>query len=174
MTRTPPWRDALTPLLGGAGEDRVDVGVRGVGDPLLRPGEAEAVAVPLGPQFERGRVGSCLGLCERESRDRLASSDERNPALGESGTAGQENRVRTEPLKGQSRLCLDTLESEGLAQQAQFERASGKEALQKPVASERLHEWPVDAAFLFGLGKGGELGPSKLPGGSHERALFLG
>jgi hypothetical protein len=48
--------DPLRAVVGGAGEDAVDVSLRRVGDPGLRPGQPVAVTVRLGAQRERRDV----------------------------------------------------------------------------------------------------------------------
>ena len=81
LARDRKGRDPLRAVVGGAGEDGVDVGLGRVGDPELRAGQSEAVAVLLRPELQRRRVRACLGLAERERRDGLPGRELRDPPV---------------------------------------------------------------------------------------------
>ena len=59
-------------ILGGPGEDRVDVGLRRVGDPDLLAAQSPAVAVDIGTKAKSRGVGAGVGLGQGEGCDDLA------------------------------------------------------------------------------------------------------
>ena len=72
-----------------AREHGVDVGVGGVGDPqLVAVQQVATVAVGLRAQAQPGRIGACVGLGQRERRDRRSRRDARQPSLAQLGAAG--------------------------------------------------------------------------------------
>ena len=90
----------------GAGEDRVDVGVGGVGDPRLLPRESPAVAVGFGGQGQGGGVGARPRLRQGEGRHRLAPGDRGHEPAGQRRRAGLDQRVGAETLQGEGGLGL--------------------------------------------------------------------
>ena len=88
-------------------EDRVDVGIGGVRDPLLRRRSGDSRRRRFSAsQLERAGVGSGLRLGQRERRDRLARCDRGDPRLLQtrrSPTAGSDRRRALERERGLGR-----------------------------------------------------------------------
>jgi hypothetical protein len=102
-------------------EDGVDVGLGGVRNPDLRPVQAKAVAVPLGPERERRRVRAGLRLAERERGHRLAGREPGDPRLPDAWLRALQDRIAAEPLERESRLGLRRAMGEPFAEQAELD-----------------------------------------------------
>ena len=88
-------------LAVGGGEDHVEVGDAGVGDPVLLAVDHPFVAVAHGAGPHRGRVRARLGLREREGRRPLAAGALRQEALLQLLGAEELDRQRAELLHHQ-------------------------------------------------------------------------
>ena len=106
----------------GAGEEGVDVGVGGVGDPGLGAVQRPAVTVRPCLEGEGGGVRAGVGLGECERGYDVAAHDAGQPALAGGLVARLEDRVGAEALKSQRRLGLRVDLREPLAEQAQLHR----------------------------------------------------
>ncbi len=171
VTRHRERRHATRPGIGGrAGEERVDVGVRGVRDPLLHPGEAVPAVVRLGPQRQRRRVGAGIGLGQGEGGHRLTTGDGGDPPPHDLGAPRLQDRVGPQPLDGEGRLRGRAHAGHGLPQHAQLRgrrsgvggpaEVGGEQPREQSVLGQRGHQAAVHPSGIAGVGDG----PQHLPG----------
>src|SRR5688572_25259076 len=106
LARDDERRDPLGAPSGRAGEDAVDVGFRSIGDPDLRAGQAEAVALALCTQAEVRRIRAGLGLAECKGGDGFPARKPWDPLLAHRSLRATEDRVSAEALERERRLGL--------------------------------------------------------------------
>ena len=136
-------------VVGGPGEDGVDVGLGGVGDPGLLAGQHEPVAVRLGAQRQGGDVRAGARLGERERRHRLAGREPRPPLVAK--------REPAEPLDRERRLGLGAVPRQPLPHQAELDGAGAigvpsNSRAEEAVLGHRPQQRAVHAARLAGRG----------------------
>lgn len=140
------------------GEDGVEVGLGGVGDPALLAGEPPAVTTggrPCG-EGEGSRVGPRARLAEREGGDGAAGAHLGEPARALGLGSRQADRTGSEALERERGLRLRAAARQRLAQQAEIERTRAEEPVQEPQSAERGDERAVDLARLALLGERAE------------------
>ena len=112
--------------LGRTGEDGVEVGLGGVGDPALLAGEPPAVPAPVAGRAARASAAAsepAPGSLSAKAATAPPGAHPGQPARALGGGAGPDDRVGAEALEGEGGLGLRAAVGEGFAQQAQIERA---------------------------------------------------
>ena len=170
--------------LGGSGEEHVEIGVRGVGDPGLHPGQAVGVTFPFGSQLDGRGVRTMLRFAEGEGRHRLPAGHRRDPPLHQLVAARLEDRISAQALHGEGRLGLGGALGQSFAEQADLHRgdvagcvapgALGEQPRQEPVRRQRFHQRAVHPPRLARRGDRGQDLASQGSRFLHEGALLVG